>query len=131
MTPQNEIKRHGKWQGEPPFVEEVETTDLPKQEGVGFFAKLWMKLNYKKAYIGLGLMASGKLLQGIGLLGLPFLVPIGEGVFYTGSAVLGGGVLHKVFKAEKEVKGKTDGNPWWERLLFLLIETLKQFKKAR
>ena len=127
----DEIKRRGKWQGEPPLVGEVPTTDLPEQKTVGFFPKLWMKINGKKSYIGLGVMALGKLIQGIGLLGLPFLVPLGEAAFYTGSAIFGGGVLHKVFKVSKETKQATSGKPWWERLILLLIEILKQFKERR
>ena len=105
---------------------------VAKNPHVSKWNKFVVKLNNNKSIIGGGLVA-------IGFLSSLILQPLGQGIKWIGYTVLGsgavtaiGGVGHKIFKANNKVKLENGGEKkWWEILLLILSEIIKQLQKRR
>ena len=86
--------------------------------------RVWRFLDYRKSIIGAILVAGGFITSA-------FVPPIGEGIKWLGYATLGGGLAHKGVKGYKSVKSTGGEKVWWETLIYIIIDIIKQFKKAR
>jgi len=92
-----------------------------------FFQKAWAWLNYRKFYIGGGVLAVGWICTLIN-------PAIGEALKVAGYTIAGGGILHKGIKAtgkflkKKKEKGEVE---WWEAVIMVIIEIIKQFKNKK
>jgi len=102
--------------------------EMPPVPEVKIKLTLWEWLNYKKSYIGVGLIVFGKVSQGITALVFPPAVAISEAIFYAGCGMTGVGIGHKLIKGKKEA-GSKGQKPWWEHLILILIAIAKQFAK--
>jgi len=95
-----------------------------KSEALGttFPQRAWMWLDFKKVYIGGAVTAIGSIVQ-------KFEPALGTLLTVLGGALAGVGIGHKAIKGYETVKGES--GKWWEIVLKILLEILKQFKKVR
>lgn len=89
---------------------------------IHWWDRVWVWLNGKKTKIGLYALGAGALATGIGMIAFPWLVPIGEGIAYIGTATFGGGLIHKFLKGKVKYS-----NGEVKELGTLIAETLTVF----